>query len=67
MLGSVFYLDGKYPNCAAAMNKAQALSPLATRDRNILAMSYIILNRGDSARPELEKLASADPASPLYA
>ena len=67
MVGSVFFLDGKYLNCAVAMKKAEALAPLRGRERFTLAMSYIIINRRDWARPELEKLANQDPRSPLYA
>lgn len=66
MIGSVFFRDGKYLNCAVAMKKAEALSPLATQNRFFLAMSYVIMNHRDWARPELEKLASDVPASPLY-
>jgi tetratricopeptide (TPR) repeat protein len=66
MMGSLFFLDGKYLNCAVAMKKAEALSPLAPRNRFFLAMSYVIMNHGDWARPELEKLESDVPASPLY-
>jgi len=66
MLGGVFFRDGKYLNCAVAIKKAEALAPLAARDRFTLALSYIILNRRDWARPELEKLAGADSRSPLY-
>jgi tetratricopeptide (TPR) repeat protein len=66
MVGGVFFLDGKYLNCAVAMKKAAALAPLGARDQFTLAMSYIILNHRDWARPELEKLANADPRSPLY-
>jgi tetratricopeptide (TPR) repeat protein len=66
MVGSVFFLHGKYLNCAVAMKKAEALAPLRGRERFTLAMSYIIINRRDWARPELEKLANQDPRSPLY-
>ena len=66
MLGGVFFLDGKYLNCAVAMKKAEALAPLAARDRFTLAMSYIIMNHRDWARPDLEKLAREDPGRPLY-
>jgi len=65
-VGGIFFLDGKYLNCAIAMKKADALAPLPDRDRFSLALSYIILNHRDSARPELEKLAKTDPRSPLY-
>lgn len=65
-LGGVFFLEGKYLNCAIAMKKADALAPLSDRDRFTLALSYIILNHRDWARPELEKLAGLDPRNPLY-
>ena len=66
MVGGVFFLDGKYLNCAVAMKKAEALAPLRARERFTLAMSYIIINHRDWARPELQKLADQDPRSPLY-
>jgi len=66
LLARVFFLDGKYLNCAIAMKKADAVSPLKDPERFTLALAYIILNHRDWARPELEKLAAADPASPLY-
>jgi len=66
LLGSVFFLEGKHLNCAVAMKKAEALAPLTPPQRFTLAMSYIILNHRDWARPELEKLADADPHNPLY-
>ena len=65
-LGSVFFLDGKYLNCVVAMKKGEALAPLAASERFTLALSYIILNHRDWARPELENLANANPHSPLY-
>jgi tetratricopeptide (TPR) repeat protein len=65
-LGSVFFLDGKYLNTAIAMKKAEAIEPLDDRNRFTLALSYIILNHRDWARPELEKLAHANPREPLY-
>jgi tetratricopeptide (TPR) repeat protein len=65
-MANVFFLDGKYLNCAVAMKKAEALAPLADRDRFTLALSYIILNRRNWARPELERLAASDAANALY-
>jgi tetratricopeptide (TPR) repeat protein len=65
-LGSLFFLDGKYLNTAIAMKKAEAIEPLDDRNRFTLALSYIILNQCDWARPELEKLARANPREPLY-
>jgi Tfp pilus assembly protein PilF len=65
-VGSIFFRDGKYLNCAVAMKKAEALALLPHRDRFTLALSYIIMNHRDWARPELEGLAKADPRDPLY-
>jgi tetratricopeptide (TPR) repeat protein len=65
-LGSLFFLDGKYLDAAIGMKKADAIEPLDDRDRFTLALSYILLNRRDWARPELEKLARANPDEPLY-
>ncbi len=64
--GRIFFLDGKYLNCAVAMKKAEALSSLGEHDHFTLALSYIILNHRDWARPELEKLAALNPHEPLY-
>jgi tetratricopeptide (TPR) repeat protein len=65
-VGGIFFQDGKYLNCAIAMKKAEALAPLPARDRFTLALSYIIMNHRDWARPELEALAKTDPRNPLY-
>lgn len=66
VLGRILFLDGKYLNCAIALKKAEAVSPLGDRDRFTLALSYIILKHPDWARPELEKLARSNPRDPLY-
>ena len=66
LLGGTFFLDGKYLNCAIAMKKADALTPLDERSRFTLAMSYVSLKRSDWARPELEKLAAGSPQNALY-
>jgi len=65
-LGGVFFLDRNYSSSAAAMKKAEALAPLDDRSRFTLAMAYITLNHRDWARPELEKLARADPKNARY-
>ena len=62
----IFFLDGKYPNAVIAWKKAEAIAPLDERSRFTLAMAYVQLNRRDWARPELEKLAAAQPRNPLY-
>jgi tetratricopeptide (TPR) repeat protein len=65
-LGRIFFIDGKYLNAAIALKKAEALQPLEEKDRFTLAMAYISLERPAWARPELEKLAEANPRNPLY-
>ena len=65
-LASVFFLDGKYLNTAIALKKAEALAPLDNPSRFTLALAYIIQNHRDWARPELEKLAQAEPTNVLY-
>jgi tetratricopeptide (TPR) repeat protein len=66
LAGGIFFLDGKYLDCAIAMKKADALAPLDDRSRFTLAMAYITLNHRDWARPEIEKLALDDPRNALY-
>jgi len=62
----VFFLDGQYTNAVIAWKKAEAIAPLDDRSRFTLAMACIKLNRRDWARPELEKLAAAQPQNPLF-
>jgi len=62
----VFFLDGQYANAVIAWKKAEAIAPLDDRSRFTLAMACIKLNRRDWARPELEKLAAAQPQDPLF-
>jgi Tfp pilus assembly protein PilF len=64
--GGIFFLDAEYLNSAIAWKKSDAITPLDERNRFSLAMAYIKLNRRDWARPELEKLAGAQPQNPLY-
>jgi tetratricopeptide (TPR) repeat protein len=66
LAGGIFFLDGQYLNSAIAWKKAEAITPLDDRSRFTLAMAYIKLNRRDWARPELDKLAAAQPQNPLY-
>jgi tetratricopeptide (TPR) repeat protein len=65
-LGRIFFVDGKYLNAAIALKKGEALQPLEDKDRFTLAMAYISLQHPGWARPELEKLAEANPRNPLY-
>ena len=53
-------------NAASAIKKAEAIGPLQDHARFTLAMAYIVLNHRDWARPELQKLAQADPRNALY-
>jgi len=62
----IFFLDGQYLNAAIAWKRAEAITPLDERSRFTLAMAYIELRRRDWARPELEKLAAAEPRNSLY-
>jgi tetratricopeptide (TPR) repeat protein len=64
-LGKVFFLDGKYLDCAVAMKKADKVTPLKDSDRITLALSYLSLNHPDWARPELETLTRSDPGNPF--
>jgi superkiller protein 3 len=66
LLGRIFFLDGKFENCAIALKKADKLSPLEDRCRFTLAMAYMAMKRPGWARPEIEKLMQADPNKALY-
>jgi tetratricopeptide (TPR) repeat protein len=65
-LASVFLMDRKPLNAAIALKKAEAIEPLDTQARFQLVLAYVAMARGDWARPELERLATAQPASALY-
>jgi tetratricopeptide (TPR) repeat protein len=65
-IAGVFMLDRKPLNAAIALKKADAIAPLDTRARLQLALAYIAMKRGDWARPELEKLASAEPGNVIH-
>jgi tetratricopeptide (TPR) repeat protein len=66
LLGGVLFVTGEYLDAAIALKKAEALAPLDDRSRFSLAMSYVVMGQGRWARPELERLAAADPRNPLY-
>jgi tetratricopeptide (TPR) repeat protein len=66
ILGGVFFLDLKYLDSAIAFKKAEKYGPLTTRERFMLAMSYIELKRNRWAREELRRLSKDAPAEPLY-
>ncbi len=66
LLAGVFMRDRKPLNAAIAIKKAEAIVPLDNATRFQLALAYVALLRGDWARPELERLAEAEPANVLY-
>jgi tetratricopeptide (TPR) repeat protein len=66
VLGGVFLLQRKPLNAAIAFKKAEAIAPLDDGARFSLVLSYIALNRGDWARPELERLVASEPSNPTY-
>jgi len=66
LLGGIFFLDRKYLNCSVALARADKVQPLDNRSRFLLAMAFNSLERADWARPELDKLAKADPQNPEY-
>jgi tetratricopeptide (TPR) repeat protein len=65
-IANVFIMDRKPLNAAIALKKAEALGPLDNHARLQLALAYIAMKRGDWARPELERLALAEPANVIY-
>lgn len=65
-IAGVFILDRKPLNAAIALKKAEALGPLDSQTRLQLALAYIAVKRGDWARPELERLAAAEPANVMH-
>ncbi len=66
LLGGILFLDQQYLNSVIALKRAEALAPLDASNRFTLAMAYIVLDRRDWARPELEKLQQLQPRNPLY-
>jgi tetratricopeptide (TPR) repeat protein len=63
VLGSVFLAERKPLNAAIAIKKAEKIAPLDPGTRFTLALAYIAMRHGDWARPELEKLAAANPSN----
>jgi tetratricopeptide (TPR) repeat protein len=66
VLGRVFLIERKPLNAAIAFKKAEALGPIDNQTRFALVLAYVSLNHGDWARPELERLASTEPANATY-
>jgi tetratricopeptide (TPR) repeat protein len=67
MLAGVFMNDHKPLNAAIAIKKAETFGPLDAATRFQLALAYVAMRRGDWARPELERLAAAEPSNTAYA
>ena len=66
LLARVFLADRRPLNAAIAIKKAEAIAPLDNETRYELAVAYMSMNRGDWARPELERLEKANQGNPLY-
>jgi Tfp pilus assembly protein PilF len=66
-LAGVFMNDRKPLNAAIAIKKAEKLGALDAPTRLQLALAYIAMRRGDWARPELDRLAAAEPLNTTYA
>lgn len=66
VLGRVLFMDGQYLNAAVAFKKAEKQTPLKEEDYFTVAMSFVILNRKDWARLELEKLAQLNMKNARY-
>jgi tetratricopeptide (TPR) repeat protein len=67
MLAGVFMNEHKPLNAAIAIKKAETYGPLDAATRMQLALAYISMKRNDWARPELERLAEAEPSNTGYA
>lgn len=65
-LAGVFLVDRRPLNAAIALKKADAIEPLDPQSRFQLVLAYVAMGRGDWARPELDRLAAAQPANALY-
>jgi tetratricopeptide (TPR) repeat protein len=66
VLANVLFLDGKQLNAAMVLKKAELLGPLDERNRFLLALSFIAINRKNLAIPELENLARSNPSNAVY-
>lgn len=62
----VFFLDREFLNAAIALKKADHIQPLQKEDRLTLCLAYIALQRGEWARPELEKLVRDNPDNSAF-
>ena len=67
MLAGVFMNDRKPLNAAIAIKKAENLRPARRAHPPAACLAYIAMRRGDWARPELERLAAAEPLNTGYA
>jgi tetratricopeptide (TPR) repeat protein len=62
----VFFVDNNPASAAIALKKAEKIRPLNQDERLTLSMAYIGIGKGAWARPELDRLAAADPQNTLY-
>jgi tetratricopeptide (TPR) repeat protein len=62
----VFFVDNNPANTAIALKKAEKIRPLNPDEKFTLSMAYIGIGKGAWARPELDRLAAADPRNTLY-
>jgi tetratricopeptide (TPR) repeat protein len=65
-LAGVFLVDRRPLNAAIALKKAEAIEPLDPQSRYQLVLAYVAMGRGDWARPELERLAAAQPSEARF-
>jgi tetratricopeptide (TPR) repeat protein len=65
-LARISFQNQNHWNAAIAYKKAARIEPLDEASRFSLAMAYVVLDRREWARPELQTLAKASPDQPLY-
>jgi tetratricopeptide (TPR) repeat protein len=64
--GTVYFLNGDYPNAAIAWKKSEAIAPLEPALRFSLAMAYIRMGHALWSQPVLQALAKDQPTNALY-
>jgi tetratricopeptide (TPR) repeat protein len=65
-LARISFQNQNHWNAAIAYKKAEKIEPLDDASRFSLAMAYVVVDRREWARPELQTLAKANPEQPLY-
>lgn len=66
LVAGVFMLDKNALNTAISLKKAERIRTLEAPDRFTLAMAYIAMGKRVWARPELDRLARAEPQNVRY-